>query len=63
MSPLERIATLLWDWSGSRRRQQLLRMARSRRTLRKYDRANERAMAQIRRTHQVVAPLIADQDH
>lgn len=60
MNPLERLATLIWDWSGARRRQQQLRIARSRRTIRKYDRANERAMAQIRRAHQMVAPLVSD---
>lgn len=63
MSPLEHLITVIWDWSGARRRQQQLRIARSRRTLRKYDRANERAMNQIRRTHEVVAPLVVDQDH
>ena len=57
MNLLERLATLLWDPDGARRRAQQFRMKRHDRKMRQYDRAEERALAQIRRTQEVAAPL------
>ena len=57
MNPIERLATLFWDWSGRRRLQQRVRMARNDRKLREYDAVNEAAMAQVRRTQALSAEL------
>ena len=53
MNPLERLATLFWDWSGRKRLQQQVRLARNDRKLREYDAVNAAAMTQIRRTQEL----------
>ena len=60
MNPIEWLATLFWDPNGTRRREQRFRVIRSRRKLRSYDNANRRALEQIRRTHEAIAPLVRD---
>lgn len=57
MNPLEWIATLLWDISGKRREEQQHRLARTRRTIHRYERVNERAIQQIRRVQRVASGL------
>lgn len=57
MNPFEWLATILWDPSGKRRRAQLMRFARSRRTVSEYERVNQRAAEQIRRLQRVASVM------
>jgi hypothetical protein len=50
MTPVEWLATLLWDRHGERRRAQMVRLARGTRKLHEFDRVNQRSAQQIRRT-------------
>lgn len=54
---LEWLATILWDPNGDRRRAQQRRLSRHERKMRQADAAERRAIAQIRRTQEVAAPL------
>lgn len=60
MNPLDRLFVWLWDHTGERRREQKLRLVRTRRKGRQHDAAHDRALVQIRRTQELAQRIGGD---